>query len=124
MANVSLSTMWAQGRFQRLGEFVAAVRRMGFGGIEVNYTVDPRGLEELLADGDGAYPSFHSPVPMVKAGDGRGHGEIHGEVGTRISFLGCDIRPARHIDGSTASVMRPAWGRGCNSLQRRQRGEG
>ena len=71
MADVSLSTMWAQGRFQNLGEFVAAVRRMGFGGIEINYTVDPRGLAELLADGDGAYPSFHSPVPMVKAGDGR-----------------------------------------------------
>jgi len=77
MANVSLSTMWAQGRFQHLGEFVAAVRRMGFGGIEINYTVDPRGLEELLADGDGAYPSFHSPVPRVRAGDGRWVDELN-----------------------------------------------
>jgi sugar phosphate isomerase/epimerase len=77
MADVSLSTMWAQGRFQHLGEFVAAVRRMGFGEIEINYTVDPRGLEELLADGDGAYPSFHSPVPRVKAGDGRWSDELN-----------------------------------------------
>jgi len=69
--------MWAQGRFQRLGDFVAAVRRMGFTGIEVNYTVDPRGLEELLADGDGAYPSFHSPVPRVRAGDGRWVDELN-----------------------------------------------
>jgi len=69
--------MWAQGRFQRLGDFVAAVRRMGFGGIEVNYTVDPRGLEELLANGDGAYPSFHSPVPRVRAGDNRWVDELN-----------------------------------------------
>jgi len=71
MANVSLSTMWAQGRFQHLGDFVAAVRRLGFSGIEINYTVEPQGLEELLANSDGAYPSFHSPVPRVKASDGR-----------------------------------------------------
>jgi len=71
MANVSLSTMWAQGRFQHLGDFVAAVLRLGFSGIEINYTVEPQGLEELLANGDGAYPSFHSPVPRVKASDGR-----------------------------------------------------
>src|SRR3989304_5130706 len=71
MANVSLSTMWAQGRFQNLGDFVAAVLRLGFSGIEINYTVEPQGLEELLANGDGAYPSFHSPVARVKASDGR-----------------------------------------------------
>jgi len=77
MADVSLSTMWAQGRFQHLGEFVAAVRRMGFSEIEINYTVDPRGLAELLANGDGAYPSFHSPVPRVRAGDGRWSDELN-----------------------------------------------
>jgi len=77
MADVSLSTMWAQGRFQHLGEFVAAVRRTGFGGIEINYTVEPQGLEELLASGDGVYPSFHSPVPRVKAGDGRWSDELN-----------------------------------------------
>ena len=43
MANVSLSTMWAQGRFQHFGDFVSAVRRMGFDGIEINYTVEPPG---------------------------------------------------------------------------------
>jgi sugar phosphate isomerase/epimerase len=62
--------MWAQGRFQRLGDFVATARRLGFSGIEINYTVEPQGLAELLADGDGAYPSFHSPVPRVKVSDG------------------------------------------------------
>jgi len=77
MADVSLSTMWAQGRFQHLGEFVEAVQRMGFGGIEINYTVEPPGLEDLLADGNGAYPSFHSPVPRVKAGDGRWIDELN-----------------------------------------------
>jgi len=77
MADVSLSTMWAQGRFQHLGEFVEAVRRTGFGGIEINYTVEPPGLDELLANGDGAYPSFHSPVPRLKAGDGRWNDELN-----------------------------------------------
>ena len=76
MADVSLSTMWAQGRFQRLGDFVATARRLGFGGIEINYTVEPQGLAELLATGDGAYPSFHSPVPRVKAGNGRWNDEL------------------------------------------------
>jgi sugar phosphate isomerase/epimerase len=75
MADVSLSTMWAQGR--DLGDFVAAVRRMGFGGIEINYTVEPPGLDELLTNGDGAYPSFHSPVPRVKASDGRWSDELN-----------------------------------------------
>jgi sugar phosphate isomerase/epimerase len=75
MADVSLSTMWAQGR--DLGDFVAAVRRMGFGGIEINYTVEPPGLEELLTNSDGAYPSFHSPVPRVKANDGRWSDELN-----------------------------------------------
>jgi sugar phosphate isomerase/epimerase len=67
--------MWAQGR--NLGDFVAAVRRMGFDGIEINYTVEPPGLEELLSSGDGAYPSFHSPVPRVKARDGRWSDELN-----------------------------------------------
>jgi sugar phosphate isomerase/epimerase len=77
VADVSLSTMWAQGRFQRLGDFVATARRLGFNGIEINYTVEPQGLAELLADGDGAYPSFHSPVPRVKASDGRWNDELN-----------------------------------------------
>jgi sugar phosphate isomerase/epimerase len=63
--------MWAQGRFQNFGDFVAAVLRLGFSGIEINYTVEPQGLKELLANSDGAYPSFHSPVPRVKTSDGR-----------------------------------------------------
>jgi len=77
MANVSLSTMWAQGRFQHLGDFVSAVRRMGFDGIEINYTVEPPGLEELITDGNGAYPSFHSPVPRVRTDDGRWSDELN-----------------------------------------------
>ncbi len=69
--------MWAQGRFQRLGDFVATARRLGFTGIEVNYTVDAQGLDELLASSDGAYPSFHSPVPRVKAANGRWTEELN-----------------------------------------------
>ena len=77
MADVSLSTMWAQGRFQHLGDFVAAVVRLGFSGIEINYTVEPQGLEELLANDSGIYPSFHSPVPRVKVSDGRWSDELN-----------------------------------------------
>ncbi|MDP2950036.1 MAG: TIM barrel protein, partial [Chloroflexota bacterium] len=77
MANVSLSTMWAQGRFHHLGDFVQAVRRLGFPRIEINYTVAPQGLDELLEAGDAIFPSLHAPVPRVKAANGRWSDELN-----------------------------------------------
>jgi len=77
MADISLSTMWAQGRFHHLGDFVQAVRRLGFPRIEINYTVAPQGLDELLEMGDAIFPSLHAPVPRVKTSRGRWSDELN-----------------------------------------------
>lgn len=77
MAKASLSTMWAQGRFERLSDFAAAAQRLGFQGIEVNYMVSPDALEELLASNPLAIPSLHAPMPRVRAGDGRWSEELN-----------------------------------------------
>jgi sugar phosphate isomerase/epimerase len=71
MAGVSLSTMWAQGRFDSMSGFPRAVQRLGFQGIEINYTVDPKALGELLEANQVSIPSLHAPVPKVKAANGR-----------------------------------------------------
>lgn len=63
--------MWAQGRFDHMGGFVRAVQRLGFQGIEINYTVDPMALDELLEANRVSFPSLHSPVPKVRASNGR-----------------------------------------------------
>ncbi len=63
--------MWAQGRFDNVGEFPRAVQRLGFQAIEINYTVDSRALDELLEANQVSVPSLHSPVPKVKATNGR-----------------------------------------------------
>jgi sugar phosphate isomerase/epimerase len=72
MVDVSLSTMWSQGRFEDdMSGFVRAVRRLGFERIEVSYTVEERGLNEILKADQVAIPSVHSPVPKTKAPNGK-----------------------------------------------------
>lgn len=63
--------MWAQGRFASMVEFARAARRLGFANVEINYTVGPQGLEELLACGLVRFPSLHAPTPRVQVRDGR-----------------------------------------------------
>lgn len=72
MHDVSLSTMWSQSRFEDdMSGFVSAARRLGFHRIEVSYTVEERGLNEMLNADQVAIPSFHSPVPKTKATNGK-----------------------------------------------------
>jgi sugar phosphate isomerase/epimerase len=68
MGQASLSTMWAQRRFEKLSDFVATAERLGFTGMEINYTVSPESLEELLSTSQPIVPSLHAPMPRVQAG--------------------------------------------------------
>jgi sugar phosphate isomerase/epimerase len=69
LPEVSLSTMWAKGRFSHMAGFAARVRELGFTHIEPNALVSPRMLNELLKT---AVPisSIHSPCPAVLSSKG------------------------------------------------------
>lgn len=67
---LALSTMWMQHRFQRVADFAAAVRDLGFGGIEVSHIVTPA----MLGDADVAslgIRSVHFPAPAAPSPFGR-----------------------------------------------------
>lgn len=60
---LSLSTMWMQHRYDRVTEFAAAARALGFGGIELSHIVTPA----MLAGADLATleaRSVHFPAPV------------------------------------------------------------
>lgn len=60
---LSLSTMWMQHRFDRVTEFAAAARALGFGGIELSHIVTPAMLEGAELATLGAR-SIHFPAPI------------------------------------------------------------
>jgi sugar phosphate isomerase/epimerase len=62
--DLALSAMWMQHRFDRVADFAAAVRDLGFGGIEVSHIVTPA----MLGDVDVAtlgIRSVHFPAPAA-----------------------------------------------------------
>ena len=69
MLEISLSTMWAKGRFSHMAGFAAKARELGFTHIEPNTLVSPEMLNELLKT---AVPilSIHSPCPAVLSSRG------------------------------------------------------
>ena len=69
MPEVSLSTMWAKGRFSRMAEFAAKARELGFTHVEPNASVSPKLLRELLKTGV-PISSIHSPCPAVPSSRG------------------------------------------------------
>jgi len=61
---LALSTMWMQHRYERVADFAAAARELGFGGIEVSHIVTPA----MLGDVDVAtlgIRSVHFPAPTA-----------------------------------------------------------
>jgi sugar phosphate isomerase/epimerase len=64
LLEVSLSTMWAKGRFSHMAGFAAKARELGFTHIEANTLLSPRMFSELLKT---TIPisSIHSPCPAV-----------------------------------------------------------
>jgi sugar phosphate isomerase/epimerase len=66
---VSLSTMWAKGRFSHMAGFAAKARELGFTHIEANTTISPQMLSELLKTRV-PISSIHSPCPAVLSSSG------------------------------------------------------
>lgn len=70
LSHLALSTMWMQHRFDRLADFAAAARELGFGGIEASHIVTPAmvGDVDVRALGIG---SVHFPAPAQRSPFGR-----------------------------------------------------
>ena len=66
---VSLSTMWARGRFKHMAEFVAKAREFGFTGIEAHNSLSPEMLDELIKTSV-PISSIHSPCPACLSSEG------------------------------------------------------
>jgi sugar phosphate isomerase/epimerase len=61
---LALSTMWMQHRFDRVADFAAAARDLGFSGIEVSHIVTPAMLGDADVAGLGIR-SVHFPAPAA-----------------------------------------------------------
>jgi len=75
LPEVSLSTMWAKGRFSHMAGFVAKARELGFTHVEPNALVSPRMLNELLKT-TVPISSIHSPCPAVLSSGGNPVGSL------------------------------------------------
>lgn len=62
MYQVSLSTMWAQDRFEHMAEFVAKAEEFGFTQVEAHSSLSPQMLDELI-ETSVPISSVHSPCP-------------------------------------------------------------
>ena len=69
MFEVSLSTMWAKGRFSNMAGFVVKAKEFGFTHIEANASVSPQMLSELLKT-KVSISSIHSPCPATSSSRG------------------------------------------------------
>ncbi len=59
---LSLSTMWAQGRFKHMAEFVAKARELGFTHVEASSSLSREMLDELM-ETSVPISSVHAPCP-------------------------------------------------------------
>ncbi len=69
LLEVSLSTMWAKGRFSCMAEFATKIRELGFSHVEPNSSVSPGMLNDLLNTGV-PVSSIHAPCPAVLSSRG------------------------------------------------------
>ena len=68
MSALGLSSMWAIGRFERLADFFAAGRAMGFDRFELNHKVSPAMLATLPRS-EVIITSVHHPCPATLPSD-------------------------------------------------------
>jgi sugar phosphate isomerase/epimerase len=69
LSGVSLSTMWAKGRFSHMADSASKAGELGFTYIEANAAVSPQMLDELI---NAAVPlsSIRSPCPAILSSRG------------------------------------------------------
>ena len=69
MPEISLSTMWAKGRFGHMAEFATKAKELGFTHIEANASISPQMFSELI---EAVVPisSIHSPCPALLSSRG------------------------------------------------------
>jgi sugar phosphate isomerase/epimerase len=69
LPEISLSTMWAKGRFDHMAEFAIKAKELGFTHVEANASISPQMLSELI---EAAIPisSIHSPCPALLSSRG------------------------------------------------------
>jgi sugar phosphate isomerase/epimerase len=65
--DISLSTMWARGRYTDLIEFSRDARSWGYSAIEANAYVTSDGMLNMLTQGALPLSSLHNPCPNVKS---------------------------------------------------------
>jgi len=69
LPKISLSTMWAKGRFGHMAEFTTKAKELGFTHIEANASISPQRLSELI-ETTVPISSIHSPCPAVLSSRG------------------------------------------------------
>jgi sugar phosphate isomerase/epimerase len=69
LLEISLSTMWAKGRFGHMAGFAAKAKELGFTHIEANASIFPQMLSELL-NTTVPISSIHSPCPAATSSRG------------------------------------------------------
>jgi sugar phosphate isomerase/epimerase len=69
LLEVSLSTMWAKGRFSHMAGFAAKAKELGFTHVEANASISPQMLSELLKT-TVPISSIHSPCPAASSSGG------------------------------------------------------
>jgi sugar phosphate isomerase/epimerase len=69
LPQVSLSTMWAKGRFSHMAGFATKAKELGFTHIEANASISPQMLSELI-EAPVPISSIHSPCPAVLSSRG------------------------------------------------------
>lgn len=63
MTQLSISTMWSQGRFERAEDFIHTVSRLGYPAVEINHVVGPAFVDGLLANN----VTVSSVIPLPRA---------------------------------------------------------
>jgi sugar phosphate isomerase/epimerase len=69
LLEVSLSTMWAKGRFSHMAGFAAKAKELGFTHIEANASISSQMLSELLKT-TVPISSIHAPCPAASSSRG------------------------------------------------------
>lgn len=70
MSDLSLSTMWSKGKYEQMEAFVREARQLGYSHMELNPSLTPNRLHELLETEGISISSVHCPCPVIPINKG------------------------------------------------------